>query len=264
MVLWRVCGRADDGGQVEISLRTADIDRLRHRWPPIGMVWSVEPLTASELHIEIVPSSSDEPLVIVDGVGSVGGWDRVESELALFASERLADLVAVHAAVIVKEGRALLVPGVSGVGKSSLCMAAIAAGAQVLTDEYALVDPISGLVTGWRRPLRVRRRQGGVDRLNLAVESHPVPVGLVALVRHEPDNKAGWGPIPASEVVLGLLANTVCARSRPDEAVDAALVIGRTAPGVGGGRGEADEAIRKLLALLVNDPPDGKHGEHRP
>lgn len=70
------------------------------------------------------------------------GGDRVESELALFAAERLAGQVAVHSAAIAMRGRVLLVPGPTGVGKSSLCAAAAAeAGATVLSDEYALVDP---------------------------------------------------------------------------------------------------------------------------
>lgn len=88
-----------------------------------------------------------EPTVTVDNAQSPGGWDRVESELALFAAERLENLVAVHAALILRQGRALLVPGPSYSGKSTLAVAAAAAGAAVLSDEYALVDPASGLVT---------------------------------------------------------------------------------------------------------------------
>ena len=54
--------------------------------------------------------------------------------------------------------------------------------------------------------------------------------------------------------VLGLLANTVCARSRPDEALDAALAIARSARAVAGPRGEAADAVVELLALLHDGP----------
>ncbi len=184
---------------------------------------------------------------------SWGGWDRVESELSLFAAERLTDRVATHAAVVARGPSAILVPGPSGVGKSSLCVAAAKAGAKVLTDEYTLVDPSTGLVTGWRRPVRVKRPGGGVDRLDLVVDSDPIAVGLVALVRYDASVSASWGPISGAEAVVGLLANTVCARSRPDEALDAALAIVRRAPSVAGPRGDATEAIVRLLAEL-DDP----------
>ena len=187
----------------------------------------------------------------VDGDGGLArGRDRVESELALFTSERLTGLVAVHAAVIAQESKALIVPGTSGAGKSSLAVAAAAAGAVVLSDEYALIDPTSGLVTGWRRAVRVRQPGGGVDRLDLATESGPIPVGLIALVAYAGVSAQSWAPISRAEAVLGLLANTVCARSRPDEALDAALAIARPARAVAGPRGEAADAIVELLELL--------------
>jgi hypothetical protein len=200
-----------------------------------------------------------EPTAFVDGRASPGGWERIESELALFAAERLSGLVAIHAALVLepRSGRALLVPGPSGVGKSSLCVAAAAAGAMVLSDEFALADPATGLVTGWHRPVRVRRGDGGVERVDLAQASEPVPVGLVALVQFGEGGGDAWAPIGPAEAVVGLLANTVCARSRPDESLDAALAIARSAPAVAGTRGEANRAITALLELVA-----GTTGDH--
>jgi hypothetical protein len=182
----------------------------------------------------------------------------LESELALFAAERLAGLVAVHSAVITRlpGGPAVLVPGSSGSGKSSLCVAAAEAGALVLSDEFALVDPSTGLVTGWNRPVRVRRPEGGVERIALACASGPVEVGLIALVTYEPGPVGHrWGPVSAADAVVGLLANTVCAKSRPDESLDAALAVARTTTAVGGVRGEAAAEIAALLNLMRNGAP---------
>lgn len=243
-------GVADDGVAIEVTVSGDSTDSLSDRWPPMGLTRSDLPIGPVLRHLTVATRGPvGEATVTVDGEASPGGWDRVESELALFAAERVAGLVAVHAAVIVRETRALVVPGTSGSGKSTLCVAAVAAGAKVLTDEYALVDPITGRVTGWRRPVRVRLPGGGVDRRDLTVASDPLPVGLVALVAHKPFAKRSWAPISAAETVLGLLANTVCARSRSDEALDAALAIGRSARAVGGTRGEANEVIEELLAL---------------
>ncbi len=246
----RCWGTADDGAVVEIAVHRTIADALVERWPPLGLAWSARPNGPIAHRVTVGRVDRGDR----DG-GPGRGWDRVESELALFAAERLAGLVAVHAAVIVRGSRALIVPGTSGAGKSTLCVAAADAGADVLSDEYGLVDPTSGLVTGWRRAVRVRRPGGGVDRLDLATESGPVPVGLIALVAHAGDSAQSWLPISGAGAVLGLLANTVCARSRPDEALDAALAIARSAPAVAGPRGEAGDAIVELLDLLDHSEP---------
>ena len=66
-------------------------------------------------------------------------------------------------------------------------------------------------------------------------------------------------PAGASEVVLDLLANTIVARTRPDAALDAALAVSRNARAVTGTRGDADEAVAALLALL--DRPGDEPGD---
>jgi hypothetical protein len=247
----RCWGVADDGAVVETVCSQADSTLLAERWPPLGLKRAdAAPGPADRtLIVGVDRDHSGQPVVLVDGETTPGGWERVESELAIFAAERLAGLIAVHAAVIGHRGRAVLVPGASGVGKSMLSVAAAAAGFKVLSDEYALIDPASGLVTGWRRPVRVRRHTG-VDRLNLAVASDPVPVGLVAAVVYDSATGTNWEPLPAAATVVELMNNTVCAQSRPDESLDAALAIARSARGVGGTRGEADSAVVELLALL--------------
>jgi len=53
----------------------------------------------------------------------------------------------------------------------------------------------------------------------------------------------------AGEITSALLANTVCAQSRPRESFDAATNIARHARGIGGRRGEADETIQQLLKI---------------
>ena len=109
--------------------------------------------------------------------------------------------------------------------------------------------------------MRVRRPGGGVDRLDLATESGPVQVGLFALITYDAGAAQSWAPISRADAVLGLLANTVCARSRPDEAFDAALAIARSTPAVAGRRGEAAQAIVELLALLDDSAPLAGHAE---
>lgn len=248
---------------MEIAVPQALSHDLQTRWPPVGLKPSSEPSRPPErrLVFGVAEGVADLPPSSVEESSDAFNWDRLESELAIFASERLDGLIAVHAAVIVWHGRALVLPGTSGAGKSTLCVEAVAAGAQVLTDEYALVNPQSGWVSGWLRPVRVRRGNGTVDRLDIAVASDPLPVGLVAMLVHHSEAQPGWAPITGAEAVLGLLANTVCAQSRSHESLDAALAIARSAPAVGGFRGEASATIVDLLALMDQHANDNTENE---
>jgi HprK-related kinase A len=64
--------------------------------------------------------------------------------------------VAMHAAVVERDGRALIVSGESGAGKSTLCAALVLAGWRLLSDEFALVDPETGLLSPLPRPVSLK------------------------------------------------------------------------------------------------------------
>lgn|GEM_PF-3355665 len=253
MELERCWGVAEDGAAVEVALRPALVEELERRWPPIGLERRFEPHEPLEARFGL----SDEWLIVPDVEPSSDSpppvaWDLLESELALFAVKRLIRLVPVHSAVIVWNGSVLMVPATSGAGKSTLALAAAGAGATVLSDEYALIDPATGQVTGWPRPVRRRLDDGTVERVDVAVPSPPLPVGLVAAVTHDPSagDAPVWRALTPAEAAVELLNHTICSRSRPDDALDAVLKVGRSAPAVGGARGDARAAIGELLRLL--------------
>ncbi len=239
-----VHGVADDGAVVALTLPDDDATldaELRRRWPPAGL-----------RRTEVAPGAEPVSRLQLGGT-STAGWDRLESDLGLFAAERVADRVAVHAALAVVDGRAIVLPGRSFTGKTTLGVALGAAGAVLASDEYALVDPATGLVTGWPRPARIRLGAGDSRREPVAGPIPPTPVALVALLRHD----AGHGEDPAvtpervsrADAVVRILDETVCARSRPEASLDAALHLS-AAEVVAGRRGEAAAAAAWLIARV--------------
>jgi HprK-related kinase A len=66
--------------------------------------------------------------------------------------------LAVHSAVLEKDGRALIMPAPSGSGKSTLCAALAYRGWRLLSDELALIDPDSGLLNPNPRPISLKNR----------------------------------------------------------------------------------------------------------
>lgn len=245
-VLW---GRADDGAHVRIEI-LGDFDGNSEEWWPVMGLAHAD----SESMDDADASGQPEPTARYTArAGSTEGWDRLESDLALFTSERLGGLVAVHAGVIRAKGRLILLPGPSFAGKTTLCSAALDAGHEVLSDEYALVDPATGLVVGYPRRLRIRRPDGGADRRPAHPSPAPQEVALVAQITFNTALPDGVGlevtEMSPGDTALALLANTVCASSRPHEAFDAVVAVARSCRGVTGVRGDAALALSELVAL---------------
>lgn len=69
-----------------------------------------------------------------------------------------------HAAVIARDGRALVLPGPPGAGKSTLCAALIHRGWRLLSDELALVSLHDGLIHPIPRPVSLKGRAIDVIR----------------------------------------------------------------------------------------------------
>lgn len=252
--LARCWGVAENGDAVELAVRPHLVEELLRRWPPMGLTRSDTPVAPTLIQRGL----SDEWIIIPDRDPSGDNpppeaWDQLEQTVTLFAVRGLVRFVAVHAAVLESNGRAIVIPAASGGGKSTLSMAAHRAGLTVLSDEYALIDPASGLVTGWPRPVRVLRADRTVDRHRIATASGPIPVGVLAFLTHQeqaaPGDAGGWSPLTPAKAVGELLSHTICARDRPHESFDAALAVARTARAVKGSRGEADDEVAALVAL---------------
>lgn len=81
----------------------------------------------------------------------------------------------IHAAVVEKNGRALILAADPGSGKSTLCAALVHRGWRLLSDELALVDLVSGQVLPIARPISLKNASiGVVGALGADVELSPV------------------------------------------------------------------------------------------
>lgn len=69
-----------------------------------------------------------------------------------------------HAAVIERNGCALIMPAPPGSGKSTLCAALVSRGWRLLSDEMALISPTDGMVSPLGRPISLKNRSLEVIR----------------------------------------------------------------------------------------------------
>lgn len=174
--------------------------------------------------------------------------DLVVDDVEVALSRAIDGRILVHAGAVEWRGRAILLPGRSGSGKSELVAALVRAGAEYLSDEFAVLDR-EGKVHRYRRPMALRRPSG---TLRIAVEtdfSAPtgVRVGGIAFLRYR--RAALWHPRPISAGValLGLLRNTLSCRFRLDDARPILRRVVASARAIAGDRPDANEVAPLLL-----------------
>lgn len=188
-------------------------------------------------------------------VPSAAAAEAVIADLELWVAEHADGLVFVHAGVVAFDGVALLLPGRSFAGKSTMTSALIRTGAQYGSDEYALLTP-DGRVRAYPRPLALRgdeRRRVRAEELGATVFDGALPVGAVVALRYSATEPPALTPISPATAVLRLFDNTVCASSRPVEAFETLVATCRDVVAVEGIRGEAADTVPVLRALLHVD-----------
>jgi hypothetical protein len=179
-------------------------------------------------------------------------FSALESGLELSVSRNARGYLFVHAGVIGWRGRAMLIPGRSRSGKTSLVAALVREGAVYLSDEFAVLEP-QGRVHPYPRALSIREPGRGlprscpVEELGGHAGAGPLPVGCVVFTRYR--EGARWNPRPVSpgRTVLGLFDNTVLAQAEPRLSLSTLCraIVGAAA--IRSPRGDAREAARRLL-----------------
>lgn len=71
--------------------------------------------------------------------------------------EHVHEHIVLHAAVVERDGSALLMPAASGSGKSTLCAALVHRGWRLLSDEFALLSKTDGMVYPIPRPIGLKQ-----------------------------------------------------------------------------------------------------------
>jgi hypothetical protein len=172
-------------------------------------------------------------------------------DLQLRVAELTPRRIFVHAGVVGWRGRAIVLPGASFSGKSTLVAAMVRRGATYYSDEYALFDE-RGRVWPFARPLSLRTRNGTSTR---RFEPHklgrvgaaPLPVGVVWLTEFAQGKQKRPESLSPGRAVLQTLAHTLTVRRRPQAAFTALSAAMQGATLLAGARGAATEAADWLM-----------------
>jgi len=174
------------------------------------------------------------------------------TDLNSYLAQTSKDRFLVHAGVVGWNGKAIVIPGRSYSGKTTLVKEFLECGAVYYSDELAVFDR-RGHVHPFPKPLGVRdkatQRQEKVraDEFGSEAGVKSIPVGLFLFTRY--DDSACWRPkvISPGRAALKLLANAFSARKYPEEALAFLIRTVRRARLLSGARGEAKNLVRSVL-----------------
>jgi len=181
--------------------------------------------------------------------------DSLESDLRLFVAELATNRVFVHAGVVGWKDQAIVIPGRSYSGKSTLVAEFVRAGAKYYSDEYAVFDA-TGRVHPFAKPLELRstgeftQTKVTVDQLGGRAGIKPLPVRVVLMTKFKVGGR--WQPrkLSTGKGILEMLGNTVCARRSPERALASLRSVASDAEILKGSRGEARAVVESVLARL--------------
>src|SRR5260370_37370818 len=120
--------------------------------------------------------------------------------------QRLKTLHAVHAGAVLFGNQAMLIPGATHAGKSSVVAELLRRGATYLSDEYALIDT-EGQVHPYPRPLLLRNGHAQQiptlpGEVNASFADRPAPIRWILSLEYQPQSAWNIQKIPQGEPLM--------------------------------------------------------------
>ena len=174
---------------------------------------------------------------------------RIRLTVAEFASSR----VFVHAGVVVWKQKALIFPGNSFSGKTTLVKALIEKGASYFSDEYAIFDE-NGLVHPYPKTLSIRgivddytQVEHTAEQLGAVTDTEPRPAGMILFSEYEEGSEFNPKPLTTGEAVLKTVSYTLPIRVAPAFSLEVLQKAASGAITCETTRGEAEKAAPLIL-----------------
>ena len=206
----------------------------------------------SSSHGQFVVTRKKRTIVVTDApwLAAYGLVADLQSTLARMST----DWTFIHAGVVAIDGRAILLPAVSGGGKTTMVAALLAEGAQYLSDEFAVIDPM-GRVHPYPRNLAIRVEDGPVKRISATelggdIVLHPLAPIAIVFLTFRPGASLELQPLSPGQSAVRLLQHCLGARGRPAGTLSALRTLTELAPSFEATRGEATENAKTLVEQL--------------
>jgi hypothetical protein len=245
---------------MEMRICTNSPELLARIEPMMPPRWHRRPRSSSQHRLGLLAEDHDiysiynEALCIHDAPGKEYALMMMDAQIQGHVALKAPDYIFLHAGVVADGDRAIVLPGLSFAGKTTLVRALVDAGAVYYSDEFAVLDE-TGRVHPYPKRLSVRPADGRpvdyeVEQLGGVAGVEPLPIGMVVATRYRPGGE--WRPreLSGGTAALALLEHAVPAQSRPGQTMRHIVRAIAGATTLQGERGEADEFAGLLLDTL--------------
>ena len=176
------------------------------------------------------------------------------SKIRLTVAENAVDHVFVHAGVVEWNGRAIVIPGKSYSGKTTLTLELVKRGATYYSDEYAIIDR-AGLVHPFLKDISLRltddvqQTEYSIEELGGKKANGPVEPGIVLLTKFR--KNARWRPERLSRAngILELIKDVVPIRRDPKFVLDVLNSLAADVKFIRSERSEATAVVEEIIEL---------------
>ena len=150
---------------LEMRFCTNSPELLERVQPMLPPGWRRRPRSAKQTRLGLLEEDDDiysiyhDATCTHDAPGREYALMMLETQLSTTSPRESPDFVAVHAGVVADGDRAIVMPGMSFSGKTTLVRALVEAGAVYYSDEYAMLDE-AGRVHPYARQLSFRPPTG--------------------------------------------------------------------------------------------------------
>jgi hypothetical protein len=253
---------------VKVGLRARKIGVLDQLFPSLPPSWKViDPPRKLDLLYSWLVGGESRPNIrnfdimysgatrLVRTMNPEDLFEAFERDLRMNIALLSRRFVFIHAGVVGWHGRAIIIPGRTFTGKSTLVEALVRAGAEYFSDEYAVLDN-NGCVHPYAKPISVRMpvtlRQKNLTPAEIGgrTAQRPVKVKLILVTRYRHGAKSRFREASSGQGTLDLLANAVAAQAAPSRVL---RITAKTSIGsivLRGSRGDARETADQVLAIL--------------
>lgn len=255
------------GVRISISSNRANlIEKVKREMPHIFPIkWKEIPENRIKHEFQIfkdyktkqIKISKDEEFVY-EGPDLKRALEMLVSKLRLTVAEFAEKIVFLHAGVVGWKGKAILIPGKSFAGKTTLVAEFAKNGCEYFSDEYALIDK-KGLVHPFPKKLSMRGIVDDYTQIDTDVEAFggksttkPFPVGyvLVAEYKKTKNLKVRIQKISLGEGVMACIANSISIRQNPRFVIEVLNKALSQSIAVKSVRGDAKVFVKKFFNLL--------------
>jgi hypothetical protein len=182
--------------------------------------------------------------------------DSAASHIRLTVAEFAVGRVFIHAGVIAWKGKAVVMPGKSFHGKTSLTVALVKRGAVYYSDEYAILDA-EGFVHPFPKMLSVRGEIDDYQQIDYPVEkfggvagTEKIRVGMVLVCEYK--ERSRWNPkiLSPAQGIIETIMHTVPIRHNPQFALEVFNKLAGDAVFVKSKRGDVSKSADLILKFI--------------